>query len=165
MLLNVKQIVEKFLITNGKGKEAQVGYDLTIERITQISNGIILKDESKIMPYKEVESDVYMIEPDKEKECWILAPGVYSLTFEQGIKLDTKHTAFIIHRSSILRAGCFITSGVFDPGFECDKIGATLFVVSPITIEKGARIAQILIHENYESEAYDGQFQGDKDRK
>jgi len=96
---------------------------------------------------------------------WYLSPGVYSLTFHQGVKLDNKHTVFIRHRSSILRSGSLITSGAFDPGFQCEEIGATLFVYQPITIEEGARVAQILVFENHEAEKYNGNFQGDKDLK
>jgi len=169
MYLNAKQILALNIIQmNGMGKEAQVGIDLTIKAISQIQNGIIMKDSAKILPYKEVESDFYQLnheDPTQETEAWILAPGVYSLTFHQGVKLDTKHNGRVIHRSSILRSGAQITSGIFDPGFECDELGGTMFVHNPITIEKGARIAQFMVSENYESEAYNGNYQSTKDLK
>ena len=94
-----------------------------------------------------------------------LDPGTYSLTFEQGCKLDNKHTAFIRHRSSILRCGGIITSGVYDPSFYVDEMGAVLIATKPIMIERGARVAQLVIFENYEAEAYSGQFLGKKDIK
>lgn len=168
MLLNSNQI-ENFVQMNGMGKKAQVGIDLTVKAISQIQNGIILKDSAKILPYKEVESDFYQLNSEdstEEIEAWILAPGIYSLTFNQGIKLDSKHCAQIIHRSSILRSGALITSGIFDNGFECKEMGATLFVFNPITIEKESRIAQIIIHETNEvTELYDGNYQKEKDLK
>jgi len=154
MILNSDQIL-KFIVTNGKGKPAQVGYDLTVKNITQITGGKI-GVESVITPYMEVPFN---------NNGWWLQPGVYSLTFEQGIKLDKKHTAFIRHRSSLLRIGALITSGVFDPGFECEEIGATMFVNNLIGIEKGVRLVQIIIMENYSANKYEGSYQGDNDIK
>jgi deoxycytidine triphosphate deaminase len=87
------------------------------------------------------------------------------LTFEQGVKLPSNKTAFIRHRSSILRCGGIITSGVYDPGFEVDEMGAVLIATQPITIEKGARVAQIIIFDNFDAELYAGQWQGTKDVK
>lgn len=164
MIITPQKAIELgILITNDKGTPSPNGYDLTIEKVTEIQGGIITTKESKINPYKEVETDIF---EELETEGWSLGIGVYSLTFEQGIKLDLTHCANIVHRSSILRSGCIITSGVFDSGFECKNIGATLFVFIPILIEKGARIAQIVINETYEAEQkYEGQFQSTKDLK
>lgn len=147
-----------YLITNDKGSPAQVGYDLTVSNINLICGGILSKDKSEVLPYKEVEFS-------KVNNSWVLMRGMYSLTFEQGIKLDDKHTAFIIHRSSVSRMGSFITSAIYDPGFEVEQCGATMNVMSPIRIEKGARIAQLYIMENYKAEKYNGQWFGPADLK
>jgi len=158
MILDADKILE-YITTNEMGKKAQVGYDLTIKHITRIRGGKIGKDETKIEEYEEIDSN-------KIDGVWLLTSGnVYSLTFHQGIKLDNKHCAFIRHRSSVLRCGAIITSGVFDPSFQCDEIGATMFVSNLMKIEEGARLAQILIFENYHAESYKGQYQGGKDKK
>ena len=44
-------------------------------------------------------------------------------------------------------------------------MGAMLFVTETILIEKGARVAQIIMMENEAAELYDGQWQKDKDLK
>jgi len=44
-------------------------------------------------------------------------------------------------------------------------MGAVLIATRPITIEKGARVAQIIIFDNMAAELYDGQWQGTKDVK
>ena len=160
MLLNASE-VELLLQTNNKGARAQVGYDLTLKEIKQINGGIVLADKTVVEDYTTLMPTVL----HSDKLIYKLEPGTYSLTFEQGCKLDTKHTAFIRHRSSILRCGGIITSGVYDPGFEVDEMGAVLIATKSIIIEKGARVAQIIMLENQESEAYDGQFQGNKDIK
>ena len=160
MLLNAHE-VEELLQTNGKGAKAQVGYDLTVKEIKKINGGIVMSDKTIINDYDVVTP----INNTNDKFVFKLEPGTYSLTFEQGIKLPTNRTAFIRHRSSILRCGGIITSGVFDPGFEVDEIGAVLVVTEHMIIEKGARVAQIIIFENHEAEAYNGQWQSHLDKK
>ena len=160
MLLDSNQ-VEQFLDTKGKGAKAQVGYDLTLKAVKQIHGGVVLSDKTIVGDYTEMMPTF----TSKEKFLFELQPGTYSLTFDQGIKLDANHTAFIRHRSSVLRCGGIITSGVYDSGFEVDEMGAVLIATQPIDIELGARIAQVIIFENYEAELYDGQWQKGKDVK
>lgn len=160
MLLNASE-VELLLQTNNKGAKAQVGYDLTLKEVKQINGGIVMADKTIVDDYTE-------IMPTKNtngKLIYKLEPGTYSVTFEQGVKLPTNRTAFVRHRSSVLRCGGIITSGVYDPGFAVDEMGGVLIATKSIIIEKGARVAQIIMFENQESEAYDGQFQGNKDIK
>ena len=160
MLLNAYQ-VEDLLQTNGKGAKAQVGYDLTLKAVKQIHGGVVLSDKTIVGDYTEMMPTFTAT----EKFLYELQPGTYSLTFEQGIKLDANHTAFIRHRSSILRCGGIITSGVYDPGFEVEEMGGVLIATQPIDIEKGARVAQVIIFENSTAELYDGQWQKGKDVK
>lgn len=160
-MLNNADQVEQLLQTNGKGAKAQVGYDLTLKGVKRIKGGTVTTRQTIVTPYEELST----ITMDDGSKYYILAPGSYSLTFEQGVKLPTNKTAFIRHRSSILRCGAIITSGVYDPGFEVDEMGAVLIATQPITIEKGARVAQIIIFDNNEADAYDGQWQGTKDVK
>jgi len=160
MLLNADQVIE-LLITNDKGAKAQVGYDLTLKGVKKINGGIVMSEKTIVDEYTE-------ITPTKntnDKLIFKLEPGTYSLTFEQGVKLPTNRTAFIRHRSSILRCGGIITSGVYDPGFEVDEMGGVLIATQPIIIEKGARVAQIIMFQNMTAEAYNGQWQKDKDVK
>ena len=159
-MLNNADQVEQLLQTNDKGAKAQVGYDLTLKELKQIVGGTVLCERTQVNEYLEVPTFV-----KEGKTIYTLSPGTYSLTFEQGVKLPSNKTAFIRHRSSILRCGGIITSGVYDPGFEVDEMGAVLIATEPITIEKGARVAQIIIFDNSEAELYDGQWMGNKDVK
>lgn len=160
MLLNSDQILE-LLETNGHGAKAQVGYDLTIKAANKVVGGVVTQDKTSPMPYVE-------LMPTKNpagKLMFHFKKGVYSLTFDQGIKLPANKTAFIRHRSSILRCGSFITSGIFDPGFEVEQMGAVMFVEEELHLEKGARVAQLYVFENYTAELYNGQWAGAKDLK
>jgi dUTP pyrophosphatase len=160
MLQNAYQ-VEDLLQTNGRGSRAQVGYDLTLKSVKQVTGGAVMIDNTAVNPY----NDVTPILNQDGRFIYKLNPGTYSLTFEQGCKLPNNMTAFIRHRSSVLRCGAIITSGVYDPGFEVDEMGGVMVVSESIVIEKGARVAQIIMFENNEAELYDGQWQGSKDLK
>jgi len=156
MLLDAKK-VESYLTTNDMGQRAQVGYDLTLKGVKRIYGGTVYKDKTQLLPYAEMQPDINGI--------YRLQPGTYSLTFHQGVKLNEKTTAFICHRSSVLRCGAVITSGVYDPSFEVDEMGAVLIAYNTINLEQDARVAQIIMMENYEAEAYAGQWAGAKDYK
>jgi deoxycytidine triphosphate deaminase len=160
MLLNADQLVE-YINTRNLGAKAQVGYDVTLKEIKRINGGMVLSDKTLIEDY----TPIMPTQSPTGKFLFKLEPDTYSITFEQGIKLDLNHSAFIRHRSSVLRNGGIITSGVYDPNFEVDEMGAVLIATKPLVIEKGARIAQVVIFENYLSEAYSGQFQKNKDIK
>ena len=160
MLLNANQ-VESFLQTNGKGAKAQVGYDLTLKAVNLIGDGGQVTINKTTLPeYHHLHSD------DEMGDYFYFDKGnAYSLTFDQGIKLTTTTTGFVRHRSSVLRIGGVITSGVYDPCFEVDECGAVLLAYSHFAIQKGARVAQLIIHENNTAEAYNGQWVGEKDVK
>ena len=160
MILNADQVVN-FLITNNKGAKAQVGYDITLKSLKRVNGGVVMSNKTIVSDY----NDITPLSNAMGNYIFKIEPGTYSITFEQGIKLDNKHTAFIRHRSSLLRCGSIITSGVYDPGFEVDEMGAILLATQPIILEKGARCAQILIFQSNSAEMYTGQFQGKLDLK
>lgn len=160
MILNADMQLQ-YLTTRGLGAKAQVGYDLTLKAIKVITGGMVLSEKTVVDEYHEI----LPIQTSAGKLLYKLDPGTYSLTFDQGCELSRNITAFIRHRSSILRCGAIITSGVYDPAFQVDEMGAVMIATKQITIEKGARVAQIVMFENHTADAYSGQWQGDKDKK
>lgn len=164
----------------------QIGIDLTIEEIKEIKGdnsrylgvhkgNMVLKEKTIIKDfnktYLKVEKRKFKVEiegEEKEIEGWLLEEGAYSLTFNQGCKLDNQVIARIINRSSLNRLGCFINSGIFDSGFETENLGATLYVKIPIFIEYRSRLAQIKIETCSivsENKLYKGQYQKERDKK
>lgn len=161
MFLNANNI-KNFVDLGEFGKLAQVGIDLSVTNITQIIGGKLYKGGRKeIDEYQEVDSY-----SDNGIKTWILEAGkVYSLTFEQKVKLDDKHCAIVIGKSTTSRVGLYIKSCLFDPCFE-STIGATMYCFSDdVEIQEGAMLAQFVIAECEEAEAYNGSYQGEKDLK
>jgi deoxycytidine triphosphate deaminase len=174
-MLNVKQVIDEglLLLEHTQGKPAQVGYDLSLKAVQRIGNqigsgntmyvdgliGKVLKDKTVLTTYKPV--NTINLEGNKG---WLLHPGVYDITFNEGCKIPENRVAFIKQRSSLYRNGAIINSPVFDPGFETEFMGTLLYIHEPLFIEINARVAQIYFHECEPAEKYDGQWQNDKQR-
>lgn len=193
-MLNSDSCYKYLLDLEGLALKQQIGVDLTLERVKEIvgnhnkyfgvyKGDAILKEKTHIPDpnityqeffpknrkiekiYKENKGEIIKTQ-EEEINCWHLYPGVYSLTFNQGCKLPNNISAEIKGRSSLNRLGCRIESGIYDPGFEVENMGAVLYVSIPIIIEYRARVAQIIMHEcEPTSNSYNGQFQKDKDIK
>lgn len=177
-MLNSKQIIEEGLLKleNTKGKPAQVGYDLSLKQVNRIGDtvtnfgyteadpkkskiGKILLDKTELTNYTP-----YPLTSLDGVIGWLLYPGVYDITFNEGCKIPNNRIAFIKQRSSLYRNGSIINSPVFDPGFETELMGTLLYVHETIFIEENARVAQIYFHECEPTEEYNGQFMYDKQR-
>ena len=183
MIRNAHNVMELIIDESNRAQKAQVGVDLTLNKVSRVGTGddhfvdgsypweaagIVAGDATpkgiaRIADYTEmrpVKKD-HFVNP-----VYKLEPGVYSIEFEQGLKpLPANQTAMIINRSSVGRSGAMIRSSIYDPGFTTPKMGALMYVFTPIVIEQYARVAQIIIMENEEAELYSGQYQGEKDKR
>ena len=169
-MLNAKEILEEGLIVldNAKGKPVQVGYDLSAKEIKKIgdanaANGYI----GHVYVDRTVVGDLVNVDlvDMNGREGWMLHPGTYDVTMNEGCNIAANRTGMVRQRSSLLRNGAIIASSIFDPGFYTDNIGTVMIVTNHIFIEQDARVAQMYFHENSEGDVYDGQFQNDKQRK
>jgi len=172
MMLNAEQIVEKKLLRleNSKGKPAQIGYDLSVKNVREVSrSGAVLVDRTELPQYTYISPIDVPVNKDgvwEMKHGFDLAPGYYELEFWEGCKIPNNYVGLIRQRSSVLRNGALIHSSVFDPGFETDSMGCFIAVFCPLFIERNARVAQMYFHEcEPVAKGYDGQFQKDKQRK
>lgn len=173
-MLNAQQILERGLLKleYTQGKPAQVGYDLSLRQVNLIGGkkeilgykiGKVLKDKTELTNYTSI--DIINFEGTKG---WLLYEGAYDITFNEGCKIPSNYVGLIRQRSSMLRNGTVLHSSVFDPGFETEFMGTVMVVNTPIFIEENARVAQIYFHECQEvkeENLYNGQWQGDKQRK
>ena len=173
-MLNAQQILEQGLIKTefSKGKPAQVGYDLSAKSINVIGKdpysskpniGMVLKDKTILNNYTPMETKRI-----DGVEGWLLHPGAYDITFNEGCKIAANRVGMIRQRSSLLRNGAIIASSIFDPGFETENMGTIMIVTATIFIEQDARVGQMYFHECdevAEENLYNGQWQNDKQRQ
>ena len=160
-MLTGKEIADKGLITGFLPENIQQqGIDLRVIRIDRVEGGGMIPKEgstTKARVRKELLSET--------SNRWLLTPGYYEVTFEEGCNLDNRSGMSLKSRSSLVRCGGYIVSGHFDPGFHTDQIGGYMRVELPMEIEHGARLAQALIETSSVVEnTYNGQWQGDIQR-
>ena len=150
--------VESALQGNVVGKKAQHGFDLSLKEVKVFrGTGRVSKNKTDVPEYVSLKPD--------ENGYFNLEKGVYSITFNEGVAIPKNHCAWIKTRSSLVRNGSIIDSGLYDTAFCVEEAGAVLFVSNFIAIEKDARVAQLLLFEAEDTVAYDGQWQKNKDRK
>jgi deoxycytidine triphosphate deaminase len=160
MLLSAKQILEKrIIIPSPYSKAAQVGIDLSLAKVEKITGGsVVYKDTTIVNPDFFVNVETIKVDG---KDCWVLEPGTYAISFNEGCNIPENYTGLILHRSSLYRTGTQIVSPVWDPGYHTETMGTVMIVHVKLIVERNARVCQILFHENSAvDELYDGQFQG-----
>lgn len=163
MLINSINIAQ--IVTNIEDEEQiqQVSIDLRLDTIDGlITQPMIFKEKTVLPLYESIEITTGSFN-GKERELYVLSPGYYRVTFMEGIELPPNKAARISQRSSLLRSGTMIQSSLYDPNFKTEKMGAFMLVSIPIEIERGTRIASIVIYETEpvpEILLYKGQYQG-----
>lgn len=183
MLKNADYIYNNIIIADEENttkkycKKAQVGVDLTVRKIYSFaSRGVVLKSKTIVADYEEYKPIKWMNNSKSnnsltiaEYNGWHLAPGDYIVELNEGCVFGPQDTGYIIMRSSLNRSGVTINSAVWDPGYtskdnagKIHSMSVRMTVQNPhgFSLEKDARIAQLIVFENEPTSEYKGQFQG-----
>ena len=162
MRLTGKQIVERGIV-KGFCDEAvqQQGVDVRIDKIAVV-------DGRGLVPAvgKTIKAHTTNIEWTNDNHI-ALDPGYYEVELMESCDMPKDAVLNYKTRSSLVRCGAIVHSGQFDGGFNTDKMGCFLEVLLPISIERGARIAQAVVDESYpvdDDKLYNGQWQNDNQR-
>lgn len=134
------------------------GVDLTVETVfEQREPGRIGTDGKTIGERRECEHE----ERDQESPAvYTLSPGGYVARYAEVIAIPDDHVGFVHPRSSLLRNSCMLDTAVWDAGYEGRGEGL-LEVHHEIEIERGARIAQLVLARAEHEETYAGGYQGE----
>jgi dUTP pyrophosphatase len=142
--------------------DAQVqpnGVDLTLASVhEQTTRGRIARDGKRIgrrrvVPFESVEGS----------EWTYLAPDGYVLQYAETVHIPEGHVGFVYPRSSLMRNSCMLNTAVWDAGYE-GKGEGLLEVHRSIELERGARIAQLVLAEANHEGTYEGGYQGERTR-
>jgi deoxycytidine triphosphate deaminase len=87
-----------------------------------------------------------------------LAPGSYEVVMENIINVGDGEAGWVITRSTFNRNGIFITSGLYDTGYNGVMAGALHVTSAPAKIKKGTRIGQFLLFKSESLKQYDGDY-------
>lgn len=171
---SIKRLIqEKALVTGYVNRDEQVqscGFDLTVEEIRVFSPASVYLDFSnvhrRIPDYERFQklgflSDVGRFMP---APCVLLAGGSsYVFQSNEYFTMPDNLMAFIVLRSSLMRAGMNVISAIVDPGYK-GKLRFLVKTTCPAFIEENARFAQAVFMELDRDTArpYGGIFKGQK---
>lgn len=162
MLLDGQQILDKKIVTFSEelvDTDSQIqpnGLDLRVDKIYRAAGTVRVPRDGK------VEAGLQVIPLEVKGAFWELKPDsdLYWVDFLEQIHLPDGYCATLITRSSLVRAGVDVVSGLWDTGFY-GQLGCTLRVHSPISIEWGAKLCQIQVHESkFNGLRYEGRYKG-----
>ncbi|MDG5777338.1 deoxyuridine 5'-triphosphate nucleotidohydrolase [Haloarculaceae archaeon H-GB2-1] len=139
----------------GPLRDSQVqpnGVDLTLGSVyQQVSPGRLGRDGKSVGERREL---------DAEDGLYRLSPGGYVVRYAEEVKIPEGHVGFLYPRSSLLRNSCMLDTAVWDAGYEGRGEGL-LEVYHDVELERGARIAQLVLAEAEHEDTYDGTYQGE----
>ncbi|MCX6774044.1 MAG: deoxyuridine 5'-triphosphate nucleotidohydrolase [Candidatus Micrarchaeota archaeon] len=164
MIITPKSAKEKGYIHNFRDENTQkqqAGFDLTLESIFQFSSGGAVDFDNKERKIADCTKIEY-------QDSWAkLAKGVYKITLNEKFKMPSDAAGFCLTRTTLLRNGAYLVSGLWDPGFE-GKVEMLLVVENPfgIILKEHARVGQIFfirMEDNAES-LYSGIYKNLEDK-
>jgi dUTP pyrophosphatase len=144
----------------GDLREHQVqpnGVDLTLGAVfEQVEPGRIERGGKTVGEREEVAVDG----ADGDDDVYHLSPGGYIVRYAEQVVIPDDHVGFLYPRSSLLRNSCMLDTAVWDAGYEGRGEGL-LEVYHPVEIERGARIAQLVLADAAHEGTYEGSYQGE----
>lgn len=115
--------------------------------------------EKDLVLSEEVKEHKGSIEQEPFEDGWYyLYPGAYEVIMENEIEVGHGEAGFVITRSTLNRNGVFLTSGLYDTGYNGVMAGVMHVRAGRIKIKPGTRIGQYL---NFDAENighYDGDY-------
>lgn len=141
-------------LTNvSEGDSQPNAVDLRLGTIFKISDNVFeISNEHKRHRGTEFE-----LQPDHLK-YYTLQPGRYEVVMENIINVGAGEAGWVITRSTLNRNGLFLTSGLYDSGYN-GVMAAVLHVTTGVArIKKGTRIGQYISFEAEALSSYDGDY-------
>tara|TARA_R100000908_G_scaffold38031_1_gene17518 strand:+ start:295 stop:786 length:492 start_codon:yes stop_codon:yes gene_type:complete len=126
--------------------------DLRVDKIFKVSTKefIISEDSKEHRGSEEIEPDM---------DGWFyLEPGHYEVIMQNKINVGNNEAGWVITRSTLNRNGLFLTSGLYDTGYQGVMAGMVHVNIGPARIKKGTRIGQYLNFEAESIKVYDGSY-------
>lgn len=126
--------------------------DLRVDKIFAIHNKTFIIDEEQKQHRGSVE-----MEPD-EQGYWYLIPNTYEIVMQNIITVGEGEAGWVITRSTLNRNGVYITSGLYDSGYNGVMAGALHIVSGPMKLKRGTRVGQFLLFKSETLKMYSGDY-------
>jgi len=142
----------KSLLTGVQEGDSQPNaVDLRLDKVFKISGGdFILSNEEKIHRGSTILTTL--------NDYFELSVGSYEVIFENVINVGEGEAGWVITRSTLNRNGCFLTSGLYDSGYNGLMAGVLHVTCGHARIKRGTRIGQYLSFDAEALTMYDGDY-------
>lgn len=142
----------KFIFEQDDDSLQPNAFDFKISRVFRFKTDLfeLRKDDSKTHRQQE---EVF---PD-ENGFWILTSGDYNVLTDIECKISEGEAGFVIQRSSLNRNGIFLTSGLYDSGFN-NTLGCVMHVNGVFRVQRGSRIGQFILTKAETLKLYNGSY-------
>ncbi|WP_435183248.1 deoxyuridine 5'-triphosphate nucleotidohydrolase [Halobellus sp. EA9] len=143
------------------------GVDLTLGDVLEPAAPGYVGREGKTVGARESISPVDDGDVDADDDVasgadvFALDPGGYILQYAETIAIPDGHVGFLYPRSTLMRNSCMLNTAVWDAGYEGRGEGL-LQVHHPVRLERGARVAQLVLAEAAHEGVYDGDYQRER---
>jgi deoxycytidine triphosphate deaminase len=140
-------------LTNVKEGDVQPNaVDLRLGKVFKMSQSTFKIDEKE-----KVHRGSYEMKPDA-LGYFNLPEGHYEVVMENMIVVGENEAGWVITRSTLNRNGVFLTSGLYDTGYDGVMAGVMHVTCGPMRIQKGTRIGQYLSFNAEALHSYDGSY-------
>jgi len=131
--------------------------DLRLGKVFRIKENIFTIDETQKDHRGSEEVEV------GNNGYYNLAPGHYEVIMENEVNVAEGEAGFVITRSTLNRNGVYLTSGLYDSGYNGVMAGVMHVNVAPMRIKPGTRIGQYLSFTAESLHKYDGDYGKNKE--
>lgn len=144
--------VPRDLLTNVQEGDSQPNaVDLRVQDVFTLNNEVF-----ELHGDKKKHRGSTKLEPGPKG--WELEQGVYEIIMENIVTIPEGYAGWVITRSTLNRNGLFITSGLYDSGYNGVMAGLLHVKHGPAIIEPGSRVGQFLMFEAETLSMYDGDY-------
>lgn len=148
----------KSLLTSVKEGDVQPNaVDLRLGKVFKLSQSTFMIDEKE-----KKHRGSYEVQPDANG-YYNLPEGHYEVIMENMITVGEGEAGWVITRSTLNRNGVFLTSGLYDSGYDGVMAGVMHVSVGPMRIQRGTRIGQYLSFNAEALHKYDGSYGKNKE--
>ena len=131
--------------------------DLRLGKVFKMSGSTFVIDEKD-----KKHRGSYEIQPDA-LGYYNLPEGHYEVVMENMITVGENEAGWVITRSTLNRNGVFLTSGLYDSGYDGVMAGVMHVTCGPMRIQRGTRIGQYLSFDAEALRQYNGSYGRNKE--
>lgn len=143
----------KSTLTNVQDDDVQPNaVDLRLGKIFKMSQSTFIIDEKN-----KKHRGSFEMQPDQEG-YYNLPEGHYEVVMDNMIVVGDNEAGWVITRSTLNRNGVFLTSGLYDSGYDGVMAGVMHVTCGPMRIQRGTRIGQYLSFNAEALHKYEGSY-------